>query len=541
MRRIAPTIGPALALVVAALPLSSVHASVSSSGDERVTTTARSSTGLDTASSALGTSFVRVSWNWIRAASGYRIQVSRTKDFGTVAVARKKRNSSYRPAGGREAAVVGSLKDATYYWVRVRKVKGHHKGPWSSPVRVATRAHRPDKMSHVRGVAGPAPGETTLHWRTDGGHTDLFRVTTALSPFGSRKTSATGRHSMTFKVPGDRRSLTLTAAQTAAAGAALGSGRHLFFRIVAVRKGEADTATRPYAHLRFTTVSGQAPTGTGPGLRIGQYNMHIYSRDVPGHPWRDRAPLIANNIARAHPAVMSLQELLPPMWTTQAGGPGLDKALNRAGVGYYRITRTTAFLKGAPGDSRILYDPNRVTPVTGCDLNVGSCGLIRLPDPLRPHFAAYAEFETTGSNPERFLFVSTHLSTGNDATTDALRGRQAEAIASWVDQNVPADLPVIIGGDFNSSQTSKGVDSPHTVMLQDGFYNASAAVTQVNMQFNSVNHYISPEKPSNYGFGSIIDTVMTRNMPGAAVFKQVRTGTPWPSDHNMIYTDVRLP
>jgi hypothetical protein len=37
------------------------------------------------------------------------------------------------------------------------------------------------------------------------------------------------------------------------------------------------------------------------------------------------------------------------------------------------------------------------------------------------------------------------------------------------------------------------------------------------------------------------DTIATLNMPGADVWKQVLTGAPWPSDHNMIYTDLRLP
>jgi hypothetical protein len=37
------------------------------------------------------------------------------------------------------------------------------------------------------------------------------------------------------------------------------------------------------------------------------------------------------------------------------------------------------------------------------------------------------------------------------------------------------------------------------------------------------------------------DSVMTLHMPGADLWKLVRTRAPGASDHNMVYTDVRLP
>jgi endonuclease/exonuclease/phosphatase family metal-dependent hydrolase len=453
--------------------------------------------------------------------------------------AKKKANSRHRPTGGRLATVVGKLKDATYYWVRVRKVKGNNKSPWSDPVRVATKAHWPGPMRDVRGVAGPAPGETTMRWKSSGDYTDFYRITTALSPFGSAKTPAEGRNSTTFRVSGKRHHLTLTAAQTAAAGAALGTGRHLFFRVWAVRQGDADSQVRPYGHLMSTTIAGEHAQGSGAHLRIGQYNMHIFSRDEPGHAWKNRAHLIAKNIKSVHPTIATLQEMLPPMWTPQAGGPGLRKSLRKVGAGYYRLTRATPYTKGTPGDSRILYDPRKVQPVSNCDPNTISC-LIQIPDNGTLHYAAYARFRDRATGAQ-FYMVSTHLTPGNDATTDALRGRQAATIASAMQSIDSQGLPIIVGGDFNSSQTSNGDDSPHTAMLDAGYYSAMAAHKQINLQFNSVNAYTGHERPSPYGFGSIIDTIMTLHMPGADVFKEVRTGQPWPSDHNMIYADLRLP
>jgi endonuclease/exonuclease/phosphatase family metal-dependent hydrolase len=170
---------------------------------------------------------------------------------------------------------------------------------------------------------------------------------------------------------------------------------------------------------------------------------------------------------------------------------------------------------------------------------VASC-YISLPDPRHRHVAAYARFRDLASGRE-FYFVSAHLNAGNDAATDALRGRQAAAINSGIRAVNRSNLPVVLATDANSSQVSRGVDAPHTAMSGTGWYNTIAAAEIVNVRYNSVNAYHLPQRPSPYGFGSMYDTIMTLNMPGADSFKQVLTGDPGPSDHNLVFTDVRLP
>jgi endonuclease/exonuclease/phosphatase family metal-dependent hydrolase len=543
--RIAPAIGTALALVAIAAPTTPAHSSegrasspsqvhVRASSDR---TSSRGGDGIGLDASNPGASFVHVSWHWIKAASGYRVQVAKTADFSSVVTTQKKRNSSKRPAGGREATVVGHLKDATYYWVRVRKVHGDNLAPWSAPERVATRATMPDKITHTAGGPGPEPGTTKIRWKSEGGHTDFYKITTALTPFGSSGHPGAGRHQMTWTVPGSARSFTMTPSQTEEAGAPLGSARHLFFRIKAVRAGEADSAERAYGHIGSTTVAGQDSSGSGTELRFAQYNMHVASQDAPGHPWKDRQTLIAKNIASVSPAVASIQELMPGMWTNDSGGPGLDASLKDAGAGRYEITRTTGYWKDAPQDTRILYDPTKVTPVSDCPEDTPSC-YIMLPD-TKKQIAAYAKFRDNATGQE-FYFVSAHLAPGNDAATDDRRGRQAQAMSDGIKAVNHDNLPVIFGTDANSSQTSKGTDAPHTALLDAGWYNTQAAAKVVNDRTNSVNLY-QPQTKSPYGFGSMYDTIMTLNLPGASLWKQVLTGSPWPSDHNMIYTDLRLP
>jgi endonuclease/exonuclease/phosphatase family metal-dependent hydrolase len=398
----------------------------------------------------------------------------------------------------------------------------------------------PDKISSATGVRGPNPGETTIRWKTSGRHTDLYRITTALTPFGSRRTPSTGRHSTTFVVKdGSRRSVTLTAAQTAAAGAGLRTGRHLFFRIKAVNKTGSTAIVRRYPYLRHTTITGHGSMMNGARLRYAEYNVRMRTRDVPGHPWKRRQHLVARTIARVHPAVVGVQELMPAMWTRRDGGIGLKRALRRTGVGNYKLTRSTGYFRSAPQDTRILYDANRLRMTSTCRQAVPSC-YISLPDPRHKQVAAYARFKDLASG-QAFYFVSAHLTAGNDGTTDALRGRQAQAINAGIRAINRRNLPVVLATDANSSQTSKGVDAPHTALLGAGWYNTIAAAKTVNTRYNSVNHYQFPQRPSPYGFGSMYDSIMTLNMPGADLFKQVLAKAPGASDHNMVFTGVRLP
>jgi endonuclease/exonuclease/phosphatase family metal-dependent hydrolase len=404
----------------------------------------------------------------------------------------------------------------------------------------ASKLATPDKISSAKGVIGPSPGETTIRWKTTGRHTDFYRITTALTPFGSRRHPSDGRHSTTFVVNGgSRRSVTLSAAQTASAGAALRTGRRLFFRIKAVNKAGAYSTATPYPHLRHATIHGRASMMAGARIRYAEYNVRVRARDSSGHRWRHRQRLVATTIARVHPAVLGVQELMPAMWTRQAGGIGLRAALRRTGVGDYKLTRRTKYFRRAPQDTRILYDATRVRMTSTCRNRVPSC-YIRLPDPQQKHVAAYARFKDRASG-QAFYFVSAHLSAGNDAHTDALRGRQAQAINQGIRAINHRNLPVVLATDANSSQTSKGVDAPHTALVGAGWYNTIAAAQTDNVQYNSVNHYRFPQRRSPYGFGSMYDTILTLHMPGADLFKQVLARAPGASDHNLVFTNVRLP
>jgi hypothetical protein len=116
-----------------------------------------------------------------------------------------------------------------------------------------------------------------------------------------------------------------------------------------------------------------------------------------------------------------------------------------------------------------------------------------------------------------------------------------DAIVAGMAQLNTSDLPVIFGGDLNSSQQSTGQDAPHYRFLAGGYYDTASAAAQVNMGYNTVNGYRTTESPSPYGFGSRYDTIFTLGMPGAQRFVQVLTTGTYPSDHNLVYADLQLP
>jgi endonuclease/exonuclease/phosphatase family metal-dependent hydrolase len=404
----------------------------------------------------------------------------------------------------------------------------------------ASKVATPDRITSATGVRGPRPGETTIRWKTSGGHTDYYTITTALTPFGGRHKPRQGRHSTTFiAYGGSRRSYTLSGTQTAKAGAGLHTGRRLFFRIKAVNKRGSSSSSRKFKHLRHATITGQSSRMAGAQLRFAEFNVKVQASDVAGHRWKDRQRLVARAIANARPAVAGIQELMPGMWNRHDGGLGLKRSLRRTGVGDYHLTRKTAYFSHAPQDTRILYNAARVRMTSNCTQRSPSC-YIAIPGDGKREVAAYARFQDRATG-QAFLFVSAHLAHGNDARTDRLRGRQAAAIVAGVRRINGSHLPVVLSMDANSSQTSRGADAAHVKLLNAGWYNTIAAARTEGAGYNSVNDFHFPQRPSPYGFGSMYDSIMTLHMPGADLWKQVIGGAPGASDHNLVYADIKLP
>jgi len=498
------------------------------------------------------TETVKVSWHWTRRARTYTVQTARNRSFTKVLRTVKVRAAKHRPPGGRQTTRIDKLPDATRIFVRVR-AKGSgsgkataRKSAWSQPLRTSTKAHYPTKIIKASAVPGPGAGETTLRWRTDGSNmkfTDFYRITTATTPFSPYDPAVpdVGANSTRFKVGAKRTSITLTREQTQAAGAGLGTGFHLIWRISAWSKGSAGGQERAYGPVQAAEVRGSTP-GDGAAIRVATYNVRSKDAVGSGPSWSKRVNRVAGNIAATDPAVVSLQEFeANSMWAD------LRAALKDKGAADYALTRSDKAF-----GARLLYDTSRIDLLDlhsarvstgacsdGCTWTIGSGN--------KQSIASYARMRVQGTRSE-FLAVSFHLDPGGKSSDERARREAAQDLISKIQSANSDDLPVLASGDTNSHQTFEPTDAkgtylslPHDVFRSAGYFDTASARKTVNFEYNTTNQFVKKEQPNPRGFGARLDVVFTLGMPGAQRAGQRLTGAPYGSDHNLVYADITVP
>lgn len=431
----------------------------------------------------------------------------------------------------------------------------------------AEAALTPSKINSVSGVAGPGVGQLTISWNQDGRNTSAFKIETGLTSFSKTSTSMprSGRNAKIFTVSKAKRSVTLSAAQMASAGAGVETAHHLYFRVFAVN----GTAVRAYPYLQAKMPLAVTPKAGGTAIRVGSYNVRTARASSDARSWLSRAPDVARQIRDRNPGVVAIQELGPGRADggtgTTSGGPrqttSLTSALHSVGAGRYRLVRTTPYV--APGrphgtqGARILYDVSRYSLLSTCSDTTGtssyssSCSL-ELPgvagdSPSRQRSAAYAEFRDRRTG-KRFWLASVHLDErhstdlAKERSYDALRGRQMAAVNTKIRNLNSRGDQVVIAGDINSWQNSRGGYAPHDYLVSQGFYDTAAALTRVNTQYSTINHFDTTLQPAAQGFGVRIDVIMVKGAKGSRRFENVtnRVDASRPSDHNLVVSDVVL-
>jgi len=431
----------------------------------------------------------------------------------------------------------------------------------------AEAATTPSKIKSVKAVAGPGVGQVTISWNQDGRNTSAYKIETGLTTFSKTSSSLpdSGRNAKIFTVDDSRRSVTLSAAQMASAGAGVESGNHLYFRLSAVN----GSATRAYPYLQATLPKPAAPRSSGTAIRIGSFNVRTARATSDARSWLKRAPDVAREIRDRNPGIVAVQELGPGRADGRAGTTNggarqttsLTSALKNVGAGRYHLVRSTPYVKaGTPHGTqgaRILYDVNRYSLLSNCSDKTGgssyssSCSveLPRLSGDSRSvqRSAAYAQFRDR-STGKRVWVASVHLDerhSSNAATErslNALRGRQMATVNNKIRSLNSSGAQVVIAGDINSWQNSRGGYAPHDYLVSQGYYDTAAAQTRVNAQFSTINHFDNTLQPGAQGYGVRLDVVMVKGARGARRFENVadRVDSSRPSDHNLVITDLVL-
>jgi endonuclease/exonuclease/phosphatase family metal-dependent hydrolase len=440
-----------------------------------------------------------------------------------------------------------------------------------SPAQAAAPA-LPGHITAVSATPGPAAGEVTFHWKAEGTHTTAFVIETGLSSFkvGDPRLPDHGRGSKTFTVSGKSRSVTLSAAQVASAGASVATAHHLYYRFKAVDRTSSGTSTRSWPYQQWVAVAPAAVSGHGDALRVASFNVRTAKDNTGPHAWLTRVPLVAHEIVRHAPDLVALQELNPgradgldlPTTGAVRQTESLLNAVHAEGATQYALVRTTPYVpstvtEGTQG-ARIMYDTSRYRLLSTCHETTGgspyssdcsiSTPVLSTDSASAKRRSAYALFEDRSSGAQ-FWFVSVHLDPRHSSTMhtehvyEGLRAAQMSAVLSKISSLNTRHLPVVLGGDTNSWQNNQGGERAHDALIAAGYYDSAAAQTQVDVRYTTMSDFATTLTLPSSGWGARLDVIATHGIKGATRFENVmlHTDSNRASDHNMVLADLRLP
>lgn len=436
---------------------------------------------------------------------------------------------------------------------------------------------KPSSVSGVSATAGAKPGEAVFRWSSAGSHTDYFVLETALTAFSTSSSSSLprhGRNAKAFTISASARSWTMSAAQSKEAGAGVGSGNYLYYRLYAVNKEGSKVATKAYPNLRAVMPQsvGTKRSGKGTDLRVATFNVRTVKATKDKRSWLKRVDDVANEILASRAGVVLLQEISPGRADGKGGSTAkvgrqtttlLDHLKRQGGSQYdYQMNRTTLLVKtgqkrGTQG-GRVLYDNKRYKLLSSCPEKTGkssynaSCSF-KLPilssdSESKRRRGSYALLENR-STGKKFWAVSAHLDERHSSSKttgpryERLRGDQARYLVSFINKLNTKNYPVVFGADLNTWQSDKSGYSGHEVFVAAGYYDTAHALTKINPQYNTSNRFATTLGTSNHGYAPHLDVVMVKGAKGGADrwHNMLQNPDPdRPSDHNLVYADVRI-
>jgi endonuclease/exonuclease/phosphatase family metal-dependent hydrolase len=449
-------------------------------------------------------------------------------------------------------------------------------GLLAPPPAAEAATKKPSAIKSVTAVSGSSPGTIVFRWTSAGKRTDYYLLETGLTAFSKSKKSplpTSGRQARTFKISAKARSWTMSRAQSTWAGAPVGSGNLLYYRLTAVNKVGKKTYTKAYPYLRSAMPKGLPVSSVrSTDLRVATFNLMTAQLGTGSRAWLSRADSAAADILRSGAAVVLLQESSPGRADGRNAAIGtvgrqtttlVDRLKSRGGSNHaYAMVRTTSYvnfslLSGTQG-GRILYDSKRVRLLSSCPEYTGtasynsSCSFalptLSTDSEAKRRRGAYALFESRSSG-QRFWAFSAHLDERHSsnraagARYNSLRASQARAIVALATRVNTQKHPVILGADLNTWQNDASGYAGHDVLVSAGFRDAKAAATRVNVAYSTVNEFRTTVPRQSSGLGSHLDVVMVKGGKGEAVRWVNLLTNPnarRSSDHNLVWADVRI-
>lgn len=435
----------------------------------------------------------------------------------------------------------------------------------------------PSAVSSVSAVPGTSAGTAVFRWSSSGGNTDYFVLETALTAFSTSSSSSLprhGRNAKSFTISASARSWTMSAAQAASAGARAGSGNYLYYRLYAVNKEGSKTAIKAYPNLRavMPQALGTARSKGGTDLRVATFNVRTVKATKDKRSWLKRVDDVAHEILTSRAGVVLLQEISPGRADGKGGSTEkvgrqtttlLDHLARQGGKSYdYKMNRTTLLVKtgekrGTQG-GRVLYDNKRYKLLSSCPEKTGktsynpSCSfklpILSTDSESKRRRGSYALLQNRKTG-QKFWAVSAHLDERHSSSKttgpryERLRGDQARYLISFINKLNSKNYPVVFGADLNTWQSDKSGYSGHEAFIAAGYYDTASALTKINNAFNTSNGFATTLGRSTHGFAPHLDAVMVKGAKGGAdrwVNMMQNPDADRPSDHNLVYADIRI-
>ncbi|MEY2149651.1 endonuclease/exonuclease/phosphatase family protein [Rhodanobacter sp. 115] len=206
-------------------------------------------------------------------------------------------------------------------------------------------------------------------------------------------------------------------------------------------------------------ASGMACAVLPPGthdLRVMTFNVRYGEAKDGINAWPKRRDLMVQVIRSEHPDILGTQELLSPQ------GDYLQQHL--PGYKWFGMGRNGNEIDTNDNEHMgVFYDTTRLKVLKSGNFWFSDTpdkpGSMSFGQPM-PRMVTWAEFQDLRSG-KTFYYYNTHFPYQDGARTDAIRERCAAEIRKRL-AKLPASLPFILTGDFNTTPDSK----THAVLTQ---------------------------------------------------------------------------
>ena len=421
---------------------------------------------------------------------------------------------------------IGGLTNATTYYIQYRAltpVKGQpfgtwHRSPWSATLKTMTGANYPGAFTPIK---------------TKGG-TDSIMVSWNKTAYTTHYTvQVADNMAMTLR-PRTYRNINGTSFTVKNLATGSRSSYPTFIRVEAHNKTfKTRTSARVTAYPAAPAVRG---TET---LTVASQNLLCASCTLSGISvphWNTRKMIHLRTIKAKNPDVLLLQEALnvniPGTKSTKAM-TDFQGHLKKAG---YALDRTPEKAGTRQYVNRIAYKTSKYTLLKR--------GTFALPVAKGedPRGAAWALLKSKKTG-KQFYVLSFHVSPKLPIKGSVSKTSTMQLIEKRMMAINTRKLPVVSGGDMNSSFYATPSNLPHEVMIKAGWTDAASSAAKTDFLYPTTNSFKKQQKST---FGRI-DYIFTKYIAGTVSYENVldidRSGrlrsTP-ASDHNMVLAKVKL-